>query len=51
MNKKIIFLDIDGTLTLPSGNVSDYVRETTSKVRENGHYVFLCTGKIGRAHV
>lgn len=45
MDKKIIFLDIDGTLTLPSGIVSDKVQESIRKVRENGHYVFLCTGR------
>lgn len=45
MNKKVIFLDIDGTLVLPSGEVTNKVKEAIAKVRENGHYVFICTGR------
>ncbi|MEG0367009.1 MAG: HAD family hydrolase [Coprobacillus sp.] len=45
MNKKIIFLDVDGTLTLPSGDVSSCVQQGIKEARENGHYVFLCTGR------
>lgn len=45
MSKKVIFLDIDGTLVLPSGEVTDRVKEAIMKVRDNGHYVFLCTGR------
>lgn len=45
MNKKIIFLDVDGTLTQPSGGVSQKVQGAIRKARENGHYVFLCTGR------
>lgn len=45
MKKKIIFLDVDGTLTLPQGDVSDKVQKAISEVRNQGHYVFLCTGR------
>ena len=45
MGKKMIFLDVDGTLTLPHGDVSDRVKEAIQQVRSNGHYVFLCTGR------
>ncbi|KXU52087.1 MAG: HAD family hydrolase [Longibaculum muris] len=45
MGRKAIFLDVDGTLTLPNGQVSPKVEEAISKVRKNGHYVFLCTGR------
>ena len=45
MGRKAIFLDVDGTLTLPNGQVSQKVEEAISKVRKNGHYVFLCTGR------
>ncbi|MEG0276331.1 MAG: HAD family hydrolase [Coprobacillus sp.] len=45
MNKKIIFLDVDGTLTSPQGDVSECVKDGIKQVRENGHYVFLCTGR------
>ena len=45
MDRKIIFLDVDGTLTLPTGDVSDKVKYAIQQARENGHYVFLCTGR------
>ena len=43
--KKIIFLDIDGTLVTPNKPVSQKVKEAIIKTRENGNYVFLCTGR------
>ena len=46
MNRKCIFLDIDGTLT-PAG--SNYPPESAMKAvraaQSNGHMVFLCTGR------
>lgn len=45
MARKIIFLDVDGTLTLPTGKVSDKVQYAIEGARNNGHYVFLCTGR------
>lgn len=45
MEKKIIFLDVDGTLTLPSGDVSPRVEKAIQLVRKQGHLVFLCTGR------
>lgn len=45
MNKKIIFLDVDGTITSPQGDVSQCVQEAIKQARANGHYVFLCTGR------
>lgn len=46
MESKIIFLDIDGTLTLPGQNEppKSAIR-AIKKARERGHYVFLCTGR------
>lgn len=43
--KKVIFLDIDGTLILPTGQVSERVKNAIKEARKNGHYVFLCTGR------
>lgn len=46
MGKKIIFLDIDGTLTEPGSNVPP--KSALTAVREaqkKGNYVFLCTGR------
>lgn len=51
MNKKIIFLDVDGTLTLPTGEVSYKVKNAISQARNNGHYVFLCTGRNKAVYV
>lgn len=45
MDKKVIFLDIDGTLVFGHEGVSKKVKDALSQVRENGHYVFLCTGR------
>ncbi|WP_277935358.1 HAD family hydrolase [Parablautia muri] len=46
MNSKIIFLDIDGTLTLPGQNEPpESAIRAIEKARRQGHYVFLCTGR------
>lgn len=46
MNKKVIFLDIDGTLTEPGTNIPPQsALEAIQTARNNGHYVFLCTGR------
>ena len=44
--KKIVFLDIDGTLTMPGHIVPpESAREAVLRARENGHKVFLCSGR------
>ncbi len=46
MNRKIIFLDIDGTLTPAGSNVPPAsAMEAIRKAQANGHLVFLCTGR------
>ena len=46
MNRKLIFLDIDGTLTSPGCNVPpDSALEAVRAARDAGHKVFLCTGR------
>lgn len=45
MNKKVIFLDIDGTLVTDDGDVPDSAKEACIKARENGHVIYLCTGR------
>lgn len=46
MNKKVIFLDIDGTLTPPGSNIPpDSAIEAVKKAQNNGHKVFLCSGR------
>jgi Cof subfamily protein (haloacid dehalogenase superfamily) len=46
MNKKIIFLDIDGTFTEPGSNTPPAsALEAVKTAQANGHLVFLCTGR------
>ena len=46
MSGRLIFLDIDGTLTLPGRNTPPESALTAiRKARERGHRVFLCTGR------
>ena len=46
MNKKLIFLDIDGTLTTPGSNTPpESAVKAVRLARENGHRVFLCSGR------
>lgn len=44
--KKLIFLDIDGTLTPPGSNEPpESALEAIRKAQANGHQVFLCSGR------
>lgn len=46
MDRKLIFIDIDGTLTEPGTNVPPQsAREAVRAARSKGHLVFLCTGR------
>ena len=45
MNRKLIFLDIDGTLVYEMKAPSLHVKKAVSGARANGHKVFLCTGR------
>ena len=46
MERKLIFLDIDGTLTEPGKNVPpDSAVEAICAARANGHRVVLCSGR------
>ena len=46
MNKKLIFLDIDGTLTTPGSNEPpESALEAIHAAQKAGHKVFLCTGR------
>lgn len=43
--KKLIFLDVDGTLVGLNGVVSKTVQQAIRQARQNGHLIFLCTGR------
>ena len=46
VNKKLLFVDIDGTLTLPGENIPPKsALKAIKQAQENGHKVFLCTGR------
>lgn len=46
MKQRIIFLDIDGTLTLPGTNAPpESAIRAISRARSEGHLVFLSTGR------
>ncbi len=46
MNKKLVFLDIDGTLTSPGSNTPpESAMRAVQMARAGGNMVFLCTGR------
>lgn len=46
MNQKLIFLDIDGTLTPAGSNTPpESAMRAIRAAQKNGHKVFLCTGR------
>lgn len=45
MHKKIVFLDIDGTLTTFQGMLPDSAREALAAAKRNGHEMVLCSGR------
>ena len=46
MTRKIAFFDIDGTLTSElDGSISESTRSSIRKARENGHLMFINTGR------
>lgn len=46
MNRKLIFVDIDGTLTIPGSNTPpESAMKAVRMARDKGHKVFLCSGR------
>ncbi len=43
--RKIIFLDVDGTLVNYENQLPDSAVTAIRRARENGHYVYICTGR------
>jgi Cof subfamily protein (haloacid dehalogenase superfamily) len=44
-NRKIIFLDIDGTLTSSLNHIPQSARRVCRRARENGHLLYIATGR------
>lgn len=44
MNKKIVFLDVDGTLINYDAVMPESAGKAVDKARANGHKVYICTG-------
>ena len=45
MTKKIIAVDLDGTLLNSDSQISDFTKETIKKVAEQGHQIIITTGR------
>ncbi|MED1562321.1 hypothetical protein AJ85_08195 [Alkalihalobacillus alcalophilus ATCC 27647 = CGMCC 1.3604] len=45
IEKKVIFLDVDGTILMEDGTVPESTVTACQQARKNGHLVFLCTGR------
>lgn len=43
--KKIVFIDVDGTLVLDNQSILDSTVKACVEARKNGHLLFLCTGR------
>ena len=43
--KKIIFMDVDGTLVNDNGVMPESAKVAIRQARKNGHLVFICTGR------
>ena len=47
MSRKLIFLDVDGTLVDFTMHMPESAREALSIARKRGHLISLCTGQTG----
>lgn len=45
MERKLIFLDIDGTILVPGEGIRQAVRDGLRRARNKGHKIFICTGR------
>ena len=49
--QKIIFLDLDGTLTNDEKKITPKTKDALMEIQKQGHIVALASGQIGIAHV
>ena len=43
--QKVIFMDVDGTLVNDKGVIPETAKLAVRQTRENGHLIFICTGR------
>ena len=48
MTKKVIAVDLDGTLLDSNSNLSDFTKETIKKISQKGDKVIITTGRPSR---
>ena len=51
MEKKIIFLDIDGTLMDFDGQLPESAKMALCQAKAEGHRLVLCTGPVSYTHL
>ena len=49
MTKKLIFIDLDGTLLNDSFELTPYTKDVLKRISEKGHLVVLASGRPPRA--
>lgn len=45
MDKKVVFLDVDGTMVDSNGNIPASTKRAVTEARANGHRMVVCTGR------
>lgn len=45
MERKVVFLDVDGTMINSDGIIPESAREAVQKAKENGHKMVVCSGR------
>ena len=45
MSQHVVFVDCDGTLTNSSNTISSNVKQAIKTLKDNGHAIYLCTGR------
>lgn len=44
-HKKVVFLDVDGTMVNDRGEIPESTKEAVRRAKANGHKMVVCTGR------
>ena len=44
-HKKVVFLDVDGTMVNDRGEIPESAKEAVRRAKANGHKMVVCTGR------